>query len=81
MSNEQTAAIMGAHTLGNLEVSNSGYSGNWLIDPEGELTMRNTFDNSFYSFMMNSDYTYTGRVSFSYTRFKFTIFEKYTMQD
>ena len=63
MSKEETAAIMGAHTLGNLDQANSGYSGNWLIDPEGVLTMRTTFDNSFYSFMMNSDYTYTGRVS------------------
>ena len=65
MSNEQTAAIMGAHTLGNMEIANSGHSGNWLIDPEGVLTMKNTFDNSYYSFMINSDHTFIGRVSFS----------------
>ena len=58
----QTAAIMGAHTLGNCELENSGYRGPWLDDPS--IPMKATFDNSYYAFMINSSFTYTGKVIF-----------------
>ena len=67
MTADQTAAIMGAHTLGNMEKENSGYSGPWLTDPAGELNHKTSFDNQYYQFMLNSDYTYTGKVSILYT--------------
>jgi len=61
MTADQTAAIMGAHTLGDMEKENSGYSGPWLTDPAGELNHKTSFDNQYYQFMLNSDYTYTGK--------------------
>lgn len=65
MTNDQTAAIMGAHTLGNMEEEHSGYSGTWVTDPEGVLTLKNSFDNAYYSFMINPSFEFFGRVSFS----------------
>ena len=65
MTNAQTTAIMGAHTLGNMEQENSGYAGTWLTDPDGILKMKHSFDNAYYSFMINSSHYFTGRVSLS----------------
>jgi len=61
MTADQTAAIMGAHTLGNMAKENSGYSGPWLNDPADVLQHRTSFDNEYYRSMLNSDYTFTGR--------------------
>ena len=73
MTADQTAAIMGAHTLGNMEKENSGYSGPWLTDPAGELNHKTSFDNQYYQFMLNSDYTYTGKVSNLYISFSTSV--------
>ena len=58
LSTNQTVALMGAHTLGQCLEENSGYRGHWLLD-EGMAT---TFDNTYYSIMLNSSVTWTKRV-------------------
>ena len=59
MTADQTAAIMGAHTLGNMEVDNSGYNGPWMTAKSDQTS----FDNKYYQNMLNSNYTYGGNVS------------------
>jgi len=56
-TDDQTVAIMGAHTYGGMETDNSGYDGAWLTGDE-----RNTFDGSvYYNMMIDSQFTFRSR--------------------
>ena len=63
---------MGAHTVGRMTSDNSGYHGVWLTGAGST-----TFDNAFYTIMVNQSVTYTARVlqlslfSFYVVYFKF----------
>ena len=56
-SDSETVAILGAHTFGNLETENSGYSGPWTKD---EAT---TFDNKYFQMMVDNTISYRSRVN------------------
>ena len=49
---------MGAHTLGRMNTDNSGHNGPWLPGND-----RQTFDNKYYSSMLDTNHIFTGRVS------------------
>ena len=49
---------MGAHTLGRMNTDNSGHNGPWLSGND-----RQTFDNKYYSSMLDTNHIFTGRVS------------------
>jgi len=56
-TDDQTVAIMGAHTYGGMDEDNSGYDGAWTTGTE-----RNTFDGSlYYDMMIDSQYTFRSR--------------------
>jgi len=56
-TDDQTVAIMGAHTYGGMDEDNSGYDGAWITGDE-----RNTFDGSnYYDMMIDSQYTFRSR--------------------
>ena len=48
MSEYEVVALMGAHNLGLATVSNSGYSGQWVIGQGGRL------NNNFYKILSGS---------------------------
>ena len=47
MSTLQTAALMGAHTIGACNRSNSGYAGTWITGGA------RAFDNAYYKLMLD----------------------------
>ena len=49
----QTTALMGAHTIGACNRSNSGYAGTWI---DGGAR---AFDNKYYQIMLDSSSTTT----------------------
>jgi len=56
-SRTNTVAIMGAHTYGGMETTNSGYDGAWTTGVE-----RNTFEgNVYYNMMIDTQFTYRSR--------------------
>lgn len=56
-TNDQTVAIMGAHTYGGMDTDNSGYDGAWVTGDE-----RNTFDGTvYYNMMIDPQFTFRSR--------------------
>ena len=56
LTTDQIVALIGAHTVGTTSEENSGHNGPWLPAPDTR-----TFDNKFYSMMINNSVTYDKR--------------------
>eukprot|EP00095_Tigriopus_kingsejongensis_P006353 maker-scaffold390_size186308-snap-gene-0.33 protein:Tk06353 transcript:maker-scaffold390_size186308-snap-gene-0.33-mRNA-1 annotation:"ascorbate peroxidase-like" len=59
LNTRQTVAILGAHTLGEMNREGSGYTGSWKAKSDDKYK----FDNRYYKFLLDDEITWTHKDS------------------